>query len=208
MHPCHHLTCTHTPSSSLHPYLPSHMQSVSEQLSVLHAKSLAVSRELHVSFTSLHGFMQKRSVSWVTLGSGSILVTFDLYARMCTVCDVVCVCRELSLLEELANATSSYTEPLLKLASIQVLTIHIQSFICFPCFFSTSFPLSLFLTPSLHPLLLPPLFPPSHQQRSSLRVQTQSVTSTITKAVNAFKDSLELARNAKQVKIIFKKCCN
>ena len=109
---------THTLFTSLHPYLPSHMQSVSEQLSVLHAKSLAVSRELHVSFTSLHGFMQKRSVSWVTFGSGSILVTFDLYARMCTVCDVVCVCRELSLLEELANATSSYTEPLLKLASI------------------------------------------------------------------------------------------
>ena len=202
MHPCHHLTCTHTPSSSLHPYLPSHMQSVSEQLSVLHAKSLAVSRELHVSFTSLHGFMQKRSVSWVTLGSGSILVTFDLYARMCTVCDVVCVCRELSLLEELADATSSYTEPLLKLASIQVLTVHIRLLSLFPLYLLP--PLSL-LTPSLHPLLLPPLFPPSHQQRSSLRVQTQSVTSTITKAVNAFEDSLELARSAKQVKITFKK---
>ena len=202
MHPCHHLTCTHTPSSSLHPYLPSHMQSVSEQLSVLHAKSLAVSRELHVSFTSLHGFMQKRSVSWVTLGSGSILVTFDLYARMCTVCDVVCVCRELSLLEELADATSSYTEPLLKLASIQVLTVHIHLLSLFPLYLLP--PLSL-LTPSLHPLLLPPLFPPSHQQRSSLRVQTQSVTSTITKAVNAFEDSLELARSAKQVKITFKK---
>lgn len=121
---------------------------------------------------------------------------------MCTVCGVVCICRELSLLEELADATSSYTEPLLKLASIQVLTVHVHLFICF---LSPSFPLSLFLTPSLHPLLLPPLFPPSHQQRSSLRVQTQSVTSTISKAVNAFEDSLELARSAKQVKITFKK---
>lgn len=44
---------------------------------------------------------------------------------MCVLVDVVCVCRELSLLEELADATNSYTEPLLKLASIQVLTVHI-----------------------------------------------------------------------------------
>ena len=62
------------------------MQSVSDQLSVLNAKSLAVSRELHTSFTSLHGFMQKRSVYWVALGSGSMLVTFDLYASMIHVC--------------------------------------------------------------------------------------------------------------------------
>ena len=134
---------------------------------------------------------------------------------MCVLVDVVCVCRELSLLEELADATNSYTEPLLKLASIQVLTVHIQSFICFLCCLPLSPSPSLipsFLTPSLHP----PPFTPSLSsisptlQRNSLRAQTQSVTSTISKAVNAFEDSLELARSAKQVKITFEKLsfCN
>ena len=68
IHP--HVTCTHYPPS--HPSIPypsSHMQSISEQLSVLHAKSLVTSRELHISFTSLHGFMQKRSVSCMALES-------------------------------------------------------------------------------------------------------------------------------------------
>ena len=107
-----HVTCTHYPPS--HPSIPypsSHMQSISEQLSVLHAKSLVTSRELHISFTSLHGFMQKRSVSCMALesilgdksrthdpppskeerglkGLGTRLIG-DLYARvicMCSLC--------------------------------------------------------------------------------------------------------------------------
>ena len=119
------------------------------------------------------------------------------------------------MLEELADATHSYSQPLLKLASVQLLTVRIHSFICF-CFFlfppsfSLSSPPSFSLSspPSAHLLytsFIWPPFPSSHRQRNSLRVQAQSVASTISKAENAFEDNLELAKSAKQVRIILEK---